>query len=317
MGIDGSSIEFRHFDSVPLARDHHYINTKTSNNGKNAKIMKEWKILEQNLPDSIYVQVYETRIDLLRAVIVGSAATPYHDCLFFFDIFLPSDYPNQPPHVYYHSHGYRLNPNLYANGRVCLSLINTWTGTKQEKWTNGSTILQLLVSIQGLVLNSRPYFNEPGFKKAEGSKLSMWLKASNRYNEDAFTLSCMTLQQIIQRPPQNFESFVIEHCRQRAVLLIEAIDNYEEGNVQVGELGMTLSKSSSSAVVVSSRFKTNMQRIRSHLELAFAPYVLIPKKIRVVTPAAAALTLEARKQEKKGVFKRVAGFVKKIWNSKK
>ncbi|XLR08874.1 hypothetical protein HN51_063881 [Arachis hypogaea] len=38
--------------------------------------MKEWKILEEHLPDSIYVRVYESRIDLMRAVIVGAAGTP-------------------------------------------------------------------------------------------------------------------------------------------------------------------------------------------------------------------------------------------------
>lgn len=318
MESDGTSIEFRHFDSVPIARDHYFINSKTSNNGKNANIiMKEWRILEQNLPDSIYVQVYETRIDLLRAVIIGSAGTPYHDCLFFFDIFLPSDYPNQPPHVYYHSHGYRLNPNLYANGRLCLSLINTWSGKRQEKWTNGSTILQLLVSIQGLVLNSRPYFNEPGIKMGQGSKLSVWIKASNRYSEDAFTLSCMTLQKLVQHPPQNFESFVLEHCRKRAASLMEAIDNYQDGIVQVGELGMTPSSPSSPTVRVSSRFKTSMERVRGHLELAFAPYVVIPKKVRVITPAANNSTSKTKKQHNKGIFNRFTGFVKKMWTSKK
>ena len=53
----------------------------------------------------------------------------------------------------------RFNPNLYSNGKVCLSLLNTWG----EGWdANTSTILQLLVSIQGLVLVKDPYFNEVG-----------------------------------------------------------------------------------------------------------------------------------------------------------
>ena len=36
-------------------------------------------------------------MDLLRAAIVGSNGTPYHDGLFFFDIFLPPEYPQEPP----------------------------------------------------------------------------------------------------------------------------------------------------------------------------------------------------------------------------
>ncbi|XP_019178982.1 PREDICTED: uncharacterized protein LOC109174172 [Ipomoea nil] len=96
-------------------------------------------------------------MDLLRAVIVGPQGTPYHDGLFIFDVLLPSTYPNTPPVVYYYSGGLRLNPNLYECGKVCLSFLNTWTGKDTEKWQpNTSTILQVLVSIQGLILNENP-----------------------------------------------------------------------------------------------------------------------------------------------------------------
>lgn len=45
----------------------------------------------------IYVRIYEDRMDLLRAVIVGPAGTPYHNGLFFFDFHFPEGYPNTPP----------------------------------------------------------------------------------------------------------------------------------------------------------------------------------------------------------------------------
>jgi hypothetical protein len=43
---------------------------------------------------------------------------------------------------------------------VCLSLLGTWSG---PGWQPGgrSSLLQLLVSLQALVLNAQPYFNEP------------------------------------------------------------------------------------------------------------------------------------------------------------
>lgn len=49
------------------------------------------------LTDGIYVRVYEDRMDLLRAVIVGAYGTPYQDGLFFFDFHLPPEYPEVPP----------------------------------------------------------------------------------------------------------------------------------------------------------------------------------------------------------------------------
>ena len=36
-------------------------------------------------------------MDLLRAVIVGADGTPYHDGLFFFDVYFTPSYPNTPP----------------------------------------------------------------------------------------------------------------------------------------------------------------------------------------------------------------------------
>ncbi len=44
----------------------------------------------------------------------------------------------------------RFNPNLYADGKVCLSLINTWHASHEsEKWNpDVTTTMQVLVSIQ-------------------------------------------------------------------------------------------------------------------------------------------------------------------------
>jgi hypothetical protein len=45
---------------------------------------------------------------------------------------------------------------------VCLSLLGTWTG---EPWRPGqSTILQVLTSIQAMVLCDQPWYNEPGYQ---------------------------------------------------------------------------------------------------------------------------------------------------------
>lgn len=56
-----------------------------------------YDVLSFYYTDGIHVRVYEERMDLLRACLVGAAGTPYHDNLFFFDIFFPPDYPHEPP----------------------------------------------------------------------------------------------------------------------------------------------------------------------------------------------------------------------------
>ena len=71
--------------------------------------------------------------------------------------------------VYYHYGGLRLNPNLYESGKVCLNIWNTWKRKGNEVWNQtSSNVLQILVSIQGLVLNVKPYFNEPGYENKNG-----------------------------------------------------------------------------------------------------------------------------------------------------
>ncbi|XP_029128709.1 uncharacterized protein LOC109805727 [Cajanus cajan] len=227
---------FKQFDTVEDTSDHYFVhvNSSVKQSPKNwaKKIQEEWKILQKDLPDLIFVRVYESRMDLLRAVIIGAEGTPYHDGLFFFDVFFPSSYPSVPPQVHYHSGGLRLNPNLYDCGKVCLSLLNTWSGNKNEKWLPGvSTILQVLVSIQGLILNTKPYFNEPGYARMSGSANGE--KKSFQYNEDTFILSLRTMMYMIRRPPKNFEDFVVGHFCSRASDILVACKAYMEG-AQVG-----------------------------------------------------------------------------------
>lgn len=47
--------------------------------------------------------------------------------------------------------------NLYEEGKVCLSILGTWAGDRNETWSAArSSLLQALVSIQGLVLVKEP-----------------------------------------------------------------------------------------------------------------------------------------------------------------
>ncbi|KAL1810985.1 hypothetical protein ACET3Z_021050 [Daucus carota] len=228
---DAADSSFKRFDIAKDPCDHYFVGANgQGNTGRKwlKKVQQDWNILQNNLPDTIYVRVYEDRMDLLRAVIVGAYGTPYQDGIYFFDFHLPPDYPNVPPSAYYRSGGWRINPNLYEEGKVCLSLLNTWTGRGNEVWDPASSsILQVLVSLQGLVLNSKPYFNEAGYDKqigtAEGEKNSL------SYNENAFLLSCKTMMYLMRTPPKDFESLVTEHFKKRGYYILKACDAYMKG----------------------------------------------------------------------------------------
>ncbi|KAL6561033.1 putative ubiquitin-conjugating enzyme E2 23 [Orobanche gracilis] len=252
---------FRGFDVVRDPIDHHFLNMQGQNNAARKwlkKVQQDWGILQNNLPEGIYVRVYEDRMDLLRAVIVGAYGTPYQDGLFFFDFLLPSEYPDVPPSAYYHSGGWRINPNLYEEGKVCLSLLNTWTGRGNEVWDpSTSSILQVLVSLQGLVLNSKPYFNEAGYDKqvgtAEGEKNSL------SYNENSFLLNCKTMMYLMRKPPKDFEELVIHHFRKRGYYILKACDAYMKGHL-IGSLAKDAS-------IVNSNTNTNSNSVGFKLML--------------------------------------------------
>ncbi|XP_047044153.1 probable ubiquitin-conjugating enzyme E2 23 [Lolium rigidum] len=229
---DEDQFRFPHFDVTQSPPDHHYIDNldQGSNGGKKwvKAVHKEWKILENNLPDTIYIRAFEDRMDLVRAVMVGASGTPYQDGLFFFDMHLPPSYPAVPPLVYYHSFGLQLNPNLYGSGTVCLSLLNTFGGEGSEVWLpTTSTLLQVVVSIQGLILNDKPFFNEAGYEALVGRPEG--LRNALPYTENAYLLTLRSMLHLLRRPPQGFEELVQDHFHRRGRFVLRACEAYLRG----------------------------------------------------------------------------------------
>ncbi|KAF6997485.1 hypothetical protein CFC21_013702 [Triticum aestivum] len=274
--VDERYSTFKQFDTVDGHSDHYYVKpelrkalvVKKPSKDWAKRIQHEWKVLEKDLPDTIFVRAYEDRMDLLRVVIMGPAGTPYHDGLFFFDIYFPPQYPNIPPLVNYRSGGLRLNPNLYACGKVCLSLLNTWAGSGCEKWNpSNSTMLQVLVSIQALVLNAKPYFNEPGY--ANSANTPGGEKRSLTYNEDTFLLSCRTMLYSLRNPPKHFEDFVAGHFRKHGRNVLVACKAYLDG-AQVGCLaGNGVQDVDEGDKSCSLKFKTSLKRLFEELLMEF------------------------------------------------
>ncbi|KAI9145884.1 hypothetical protein BKA69DRAFT_1046109 [Paraphysoderma sedebokerense] len=166
------------------------------------RLQQEYKLLN-NLPDGIKVQTYSTHLHLFRALVAGPYDTPYENGLFMFDISLGSDYPQSPPDVKFRSwSGGKLNPNLYEDGNVCLSLLNTWHGKQSESWSADSSILQFLISAQALILVKEPYYNEAGYNKFVGTMEGY--DHSKMYNEKAYILSLKSILYILNHPPSTF-----------------------------------------------------------------------------------------------------------------
>uniref|UniRef100_A0A0K0FCC3 Probable ubiquitin-conjugating enzyme protein 17 (inferred by orthology to a C. elegans protein) n=1 Tax=Strongyloides venezuelensis TaxID=75913 RepID=A0A0K0FCC3_STRVS len=169
--------------------------------------------LPQNASNSIFVCVDESRCDVIKVLISGPDDTPYENGLFEFDVFFPTSYPFSPPKCSFLTTGngnVRFNPNLYNDGKICLSILGTWEGRPEEKWSPYCSLLQVLISIQGLIFVKEPYFNEPGFEKYRGTeKGDSFSKKYNLQIEHA-TITYAIRDQIIQ-PSRHFESVIKRH----------------------------------------------------------------------------------------------------------
>ena len=141
--------------------------------------------------DTIWLRLNDERdVTHFTALVCGVEGTPYAHGLYFFDVTIPSEYPHVPPKVKLLTVDgkTRINPNLYANGKVCLSILGTWHG---PGWTQCMTIRTVLIQIQTL-FNEDPLQNEPGFEKRGGAKKSVtsygfgWGALGGRKNQDPY-----------------------------------------------------------------------------------------------------------------------------------
>jgi ubiquitin-protein ligase len=91
-------------------------------------------------------------------------ASPYYGGVFSFEVQFPDNYPYEPPKFTYLTNDgrTRFNPNLYMNGKVCLSLLNTWQG---EQWSGVQSLASILQNIQSIVLCPDPLRNEPAYSQ--------------------------------------------------------------------------------------------------------------------------------------------------------
>lgn len=163
------------------------------------------EIENQKLNDlGIYIQFDEENMLKAKAMITGPKGSLYEYGFLFFNIDFPNNYPYSPPDVSYVSRNkVRIHPNLYVGshpsgfGKVCLSILGTWSG---PKWTTIMDITSVLITIQSL-LDENPLHHEPGQEKENGS-------INNYYNEVIRyeTLNTLLIRNFID-PPFGFEIF--------------------------------------------------------------------------------------------------------------
>jgi len=137
-----------------------------------SRLLREVRDISSQQIPVVFGEPEEADILHWRGMILGPPHTPYALGMFHFDLKFPQDYPNSPPKVLITTTSggqVRFNPNLYATGKVCLSILGTWRAEHSgEQWSAVQSSQSILLSIQSL-MNDAPYHNEPSFEADDGS----------------------------------------------------------------------------------------------------------------------------------------------------
>ena len=194
------------------------------------RILKDIKRINRSSDlkeNGIYVWFNEENIFNSRALIIGPPDTPYHNGYYLFDINFPKDYPQTPPKVLFCTldKSWRANPNLYKDGKVCLSIIGTWQG---PQWTPCLSLSTVLLSIQSMVLgggNGHPIQNEPGWEQETGKKSKDYNTLLRYHNLRVAVLK------MIEDTPVGFEYFrtiMIDHFMENRFTFLKYLDSIKK-----------------------------------------------------------------------------------------
>lgn len=180
------------------------------------RLIKDVKYIKKNPLDSngIYYLHDEENLMTGYALIIGPEDTPYFGGFYFFEFSFTPNYPHEPPIVKYMTNGenIRFNPNFYRNGKVCISLLNTWRG---DQWTSCQSISTVLLTLCTLFVKD-PLLNEPGIQRKHRD-LEPYNKIIEYANYNVAICNVLDLENTIHAPSTQFFKLFHDITRQHFI----------------------------------------------------------------------------------------------------
>lgn len=140
----------------------------TGNNELSVKrLQKDYQDIIVNGKDhGILVRLIRGDLLSWEAVITGPEDTPWEGGLFRLTLHFSESYPLHPPEVRFVTPVF--HPNVYVDGRVCLSILQTF-------WSPSLSVQSVLLSLQSLLSDPNPS------SSANGEAGALLLKNPNEY----------------------------------------------------------------------------------------------------------------------------------------
>lgn len=187
------------------------------------RISKEIEIFlksEETRRNHIHLTTIDDDLLHLRGLVFGPVDTPFEGCPLYFSIH-PLDYPHHPPKVKFltpFSPTCRMHPNLYADGKVCLSILGTWS---QNEWSPFLTFEKILLTIQGLC-DTNPLSHEPSYERLKEDS-----RDAKEYTVRARWLalySTFSMMEKISTLPVSFQEILLTYFTEHSSLYQKSID---------------------------------------------------------------------------------------------
>jgi len=182
--------------------------------------------------NGIYYKHDESDMLTGYALIMGPCDTIYNHGYYFFKLKFTEEYPYKPPVLEYltNEDRIRFHPNLYMNGKVCLSLLNTWSG---EQWTSCQTIRTILLTLVTLFHN-KPLLNEPGITEK--------YKHFNDYNKIIHYSNLKTaIVSVLQKKIplfDKFEDIILENFQKNKDSILKSINDKKNDKKKTIKIGI-------------------------------------------------------------------------------
>lgn len=162
----------------------------------NKRIQKDINQLMNDKIQNVHILFNEKDLLNINFLIRGEKDTPYYNGNYIFNMKIPTDYPINPPSVKFLSSDgkTRCHPNFYESGKVCLSIIGTWSGPSWSPIMNLSTVI---LSIQSLLNVKNPITCEPSFENEpiDSKRAQEYIETASKFNKE------YAIKYIKQNPP--------------------------------------------------------------------------------------------------------------------
>lgn len=224
----------------------HYLDKLKFTKGNTGLVKEDYKIRENN--NHLYDNKYETYYiknylnpnklsseflvqdtkdnRLFKLLVFGEKDTPYENCGFIFNIFVPDTFPSTPPIIQYYKDlpDAQLTPYIFKDS-VKLPILGNYLNYF-PKWNPNNTLYDIIIAIKSMFTHKNPFFSNiiTYNNKKTRSKL---LEADN-YNHRVKLISIKEgIINLLKNKEECFNRIILLHFLIKYDDLITQLNNWE------------------------------------------------------------------------------------------